>query len=53
VSRLPEATFFLQHNPEYARGDELVCLAQLRVVDILRTLMRLSWRRWRVLWRGK
>lgn len=37
--RLPEVAFFLQRNPGYARGDELVCLCEL-AADKLRPLGR-------------
>lgn len=53
VTALPDAAFFLQQNPGYAQGDELVCLAHLRVVDIMRTLLRLAWRQGRLLLRGR
>jgi hypothetical protein len=36
---LPEVEFFLQRNPGYARGDELVCLCEL-AADKLRPLGR-------------
>jgi hypothetical protein len=37
--RLPEVAFFLARNPDYARGDELVCLCEL-ASDKLRPLAR-------------
>jgi hypothetical protein len=37
--RLPEVAFFLERNPGYARGDELVCLCELRA-DNLRPMAR-------------
>ena len=42
---LPHVAFFLSQNPAYAQGDELVCLAELRVVDVARALIRLAWRK--------
>lgn len=37
--RLPEVAFFLARNPGYARGDELVCVCELRE-DTLRPIAR-------------
>jgi len=37
--RMPEVEFFLRSNPGYARGDELVCLCELKQ-DNLRPLAR-------------
>ena len=37
--RRPEVAFFLDRNPGYARGDELVCLCEL-AADKLRPLGR-------------
>ena len=49
---LPQVAFFLAQNPGYSRGDEFVCLAKLRVVDLLRALIRIAWRKGRLLVRG-
>jgi len=37
--RLPEVAFFLERNPGYARGDELVCVCEL-AADRLRPIAR-------------
>jgi hypothetical protein len=37
--RLPEVAFFLERNPGYAQGDELVCLCELRA-DNLKPMAR-------------
>ena len=37
--RLPEVAFFLDRNPGYARGDELVCVCEL-AAGTLRPLAR-------------
>jgi hypothetical protein len=42
---LPHVAFFVSQNPGYAYGDELVCLAELRVVDVVRAMIRLVWRK--------
>lgn len=49
---LPQVAFFLAQNPGYIQGDELICLAKLRVVDILWALIRIAWRKSRHLVRG-
>lgn len=40
----PDVEFFVTHNPGYADGDELACLAHMRYADMLATIAR-SWRK--------
>lgn len=40
----PHVAFFAQRNPGYNRGDELACLAQIRLIDPLTTIVRSWWR---------
>jgi len=37
----PHVRFFLERNPGHAAGDELACLANVRIRDLLRTAFRL------------
>ena len=37
----PHVRFFLERNPGHAEGDELACLANVRLRDLLRTAVRL------------
>jgi hypothetical protein len=37
----PHVCFFVARNPGHAAGDELACLAQVRLIDILRVAARL------------
>jgi hypothetical protein len=41
LSSRPEVAFFLQRNPGYRNGDELVCLARL-APENLRSMVRSS-----------
>lgn len=34
--RKPDVAFFLERNPDYARGDELVCITELSATNLLR-----------------
>ena len=36
----PHVAFFLTRNPGYQRGDEFVCLAEMRVRDLLYGILR-------------
>lgn len=36
--------FFAERNPGYERGDELACLAQIRLIDPVTTIVRSWWR---------
>jgi hypothetical protein len=36
----PDVAFFVQHNPGHGEGTELVCLAEMRVRDLLYGLLR-------------
>jgi hypothetical protein len=38
----PDVAFFLAHNPGHHDGDELVCLAELRAMDLVRVLARMT-----------
>ncbi len=40
--RHPDVAFFLERNPGHADGDELVCLAELRLRDLIRALLRVA-----------
>ncbi|MES1206797.1 MAG: hypothetical protein ABUS79_12745 [Pseudomonadota bacterium] len=40
AARVPEIAFFAEKNPGHAAGDELVCLAELRLRDLVRVLAR-------------
>ncbi|HEX8539097.1 MAG TPA: hypothetical protein VF664_16625 [Cystobacter sp.] len=45
----PDIAFFARRNPGHVEGEELVCLAELRVRDLMGTLMdalRKQWRQW-------
>jgi hypothetical protein len=39
TARHPDVAFFVERNPGHAAGDELVCLAELRVRDLIRALL--------------
>jgi hypothetical protein len=38
----PHIAFFAQLNPGHVHGDELVCLSEIRVVDVLRGMVRIA-----------
>jgi hypothetical protein len=38
----PHIAFFARHNPGHVEGEELVCLAEIRVWDLIRALSELS-----------
>jgi hypothetical protein len=38
----PDVAFFLDRNPGHGDGDELVCLAELRAIDLVRVLARMA-----------
>jgi len=38
----PHVRFFVEHNPGHAAGDELACLAEVRLVDVVRVVGRLA-----------
>jgi hypothetical protein len=38
----PDVAYFLAHNPGHGEGDELVCLAELRAMDLVRVLARMA-----------
>jgi hypothetical protein len=40
----PHVAFFAARNPGYAQGDELACLAQIRLIDPVTTIARSWWR---------
>ena len=44
----PHVAFFASRNPGYERGDELACLAHVRLVDPIRIFVRSWWRARRV-----
>jgi hypothetical protein len=37
----PDVAFFAARNPGHATGDELVCLSEIRVVDLVRALVKI------------
>lgn len=39
----PHIAFFAQCNPGHVHGDELVCLSEIRGVDVIRALVRTAW----------
>ena len=41
----PHVRFFVERNPGHARGDELACLAQVRLRDLARAVARIAWLR--------
>lgn len=41
----PHVRFFVERNPGHADGDELACLAQIRMRDLARTAARIAWKR--------
>lgn len=41
----PHVRFFVERNPGHAEGDELACLAQIRLRDLARTAMGIAWKR--------
>lgn len=41
----PHVRFFVERNPGHARGDELACLAQVRVRDLARVAAGIAWKR--------
>ena len=43
TARRPDVAFFLARNPGHASGDELVCLAEFRLRDFVRVLIRIVW----------
>ena len=45
ILELPEVKFFVQANPEYARGDELAMIAKVDLTAARRVLGRLRRRR--------
>jgi len=45
AARDPDIAFFATQNPGHHRGDELVCLARVRAVDLIRAIARIAWRR--------
>ena len=47
AARVPEIAFFARLNPGHVDGDELVCLGELRVRDLLGVLARVLGRRLR------
>jgi hypothetical protein len=52
AARIPEIAFFVEKNPGHVEGDELVCLGELRLRDLLRVLARAFRGRLRVPVRG-
>jgi hypothetical protein len=40
----PHVRFFLQRNPGHARGDELCCLAEIRLRDAIRIVVQVMLR---------
>ena len=41
----PHVRFFAERNPGHVRGEELACLAQVRLRDLARTAMGIAWKR--------
>ena len=41
TARRPDVAYFVERNPGHADGDELVCLAEIRVLDVVRVLGRI------------
>lgn len=41
----PHVRFFVDRNPGHAAGDELACLAQIRMRDLARTAAGIAWKR--------
>lgn len=41
----PHVRFFVERNPGHARGDELACLAQVRLRDVIRAAAGVAWKR--------
>ncbi|HEU0298474.1 MAG TPA: hypothetical protein VFR37_03450 [Longimicrobium sp.] len=41
----PHVRFFVQRNPGHDRGDELACLAQVRLRDLARVAAGIAWKR--------
>jgi hypothetical protein len=41
----PHVRFFTERNPGHARGDELACLAQVRLRDLARVAAGIAWKR--------
>jgi hypothetical protein len=41
TARRPDVAYFLERNPGHASGDELVCLAEFRLRDFVRVLLRI------------
>jgi hypothetical protein len=41
----PHVRFFVQRNPGHARGEELACLAQVRLRDVARAAAGIAWKR--------
>jgi hypothetical protein len=44
----PHIAFFARHNPGHVEGEELVCLAEVRVGDLMRALSELSMKQLRL-----
>ena len=41
----PHVCFFVARNPEHASGVELACLADVRLRDLARAVVRIGWLR--------
>ena len=41
----PHVRFFVERNPGHVRGEELACLAQVRLRDLVRTAAGIAWKR--------
>jgi len=52
VARHPDIAFFAERNPGHVDGEELVCMAEVRLHDLLRTAVRIAGKRVRRLWAG-
>jgi hypothetical protein len=48
--RNPHVSFFVNRNPGHAAGDELACLAEARLKDLLRAVVRIGFARSRLRW---
>jgi hypothetical protein len=51
--RNPHVRFFVSRNPGHAAGDELACLAEARLKDLLRAVARIGFARTRLRWRAR
>lgn len=51
TSAHPDVAFFLSRNPGHADGDELACLAELRLRDLARAFARIGWAQLRMVTR--